>query len=379
MNDKNNQLQELEKKKVKNRLSIPDHIVKKVLKNFGVDEAIAWVFNIWWTAILSAWARETLSHTQKNLLYTIGWPVIEKFWLFVRHIRLARKKRNSTPLHERKPIIFYAREIMAWGSESLLKDVLFHDPIYWVFMYLWLQANDSTNPTIISFVSFFLAIFAVAGIERWYDEAKYVFIQSQLKKQWFSLESYHESRLFNTKNIHADAILNCLQDPFGLHEFTQRAYEDTYFMPKEKMTWGRYTAARIRKRQCLNDLSDPQVSTQYIFTKPSLMTLKELDEINYFSISKDKWYHTGEVVNRLDKWVKPNQSREWIAFIRTLWRNSNGLLVAIDTDDKEENNTVELKVHQGNEELLIWAIALLKETFPGFKQSTESKQEARRI
>ena len=43
MQDINHEMQiaNEEKKKAKNRLSIPDHIVKKVLKNFGVDEAIA--------------------------------------------------------------------------------------------------------------------------------------------------------------------------------------------------------------------------------------------------------------------------------------------------------------------------------------------------
>lgn len=363
--------------KIKNRLRIPEHIIKKILKNFWVDEAIAWAFNIWWTALLNKWTRETLSQTQKNLLFTIGWPIIEKVWLFIRPMRIAWKMWSSTPVHKRKPIIRYAREAMKWWWESLMKDVLFHDPIYWVFMYYWLQANQTTNPALISFISFALAIFAVAWIERWYDEAKYTNMQLQLKKQWFWKESYYESRLFNTKNISTDEILNCLKEPFWLNEFSVRKYEDTYYKTKENMYWWRYTAMRIRKRYCVDEPSNEQISTQYIFTKPSLMTLEELDELNYFLISKDKRFHIWEVANHLNKWVHIQQPTQSIDFTRTIWRNNEWLLVAIDTDENDENNSVELKVHKGHELLSIASIALLKDTFPWFKQSTNSKQEIR--
>lgn len=365
---------------INTRLSIPEHIIKKVLKNFGADEAIAWVFNTWWTALLSAWARETLSQTQKSLLYTIGWPVIEKFWLFARHIWQACKLRQDTPYHERKSPIFYFKQIAKWWWESLLKDVLIHDPLYWMLMYACLQSHTNASSlwiTAYSVWSFILAIGWVALLERGYDETKYAILKKNLEQAWFLKDAYYQSKLEMTTQIYtAEEIFDCLNDRFNLTDYFQRNYSDEYIESKNEMYWWKYI--HLRKRQVTSPTTwENRCASELVLTKPDIIRLNGLHELNYFYMEKEKWTFGDNLDdNLLAPRKSKNEQNEIITFDRTVSRNAQWLYVAHDTNH-DKNNGIELKVHHHNKKLLVWAITILKKHFPWLVQSTITKKESR--
>lgn len=354
---------------MKKHISLPEHPFIQSVKTFWYDESIAGVFNVWWTLIFD----KILQVTDKTILSIAG-PIIEKIWFFWRSTHEVYKIYQQTPPQERLKIIHYGQMIIRSWWESLMKDILLHDPIYGVLMYYWLKNHEQTPSWIISLVSFVLAAFVISLWEYWYSEVRYLHLKHLIKNLWFNLESYEECKMLINSNINECEIFETLQEPFGLWETSKRIYKDTYLSNTKETYSSQKISARIRSRSIDGNTNIKIDSTQIVFTKAQQHKTKDIEQYNYFPIKKHKfyrkWHHIDDIEHLI--WDTKNISHKELS--RTLSNNPNGLLVAVDVESNWKK-AIELKTFCHQRFILIEAIRALMNNFWWLQQITLGKEE----
>lgn len=356
-------------------LFLPDHRLVESWKGFGVDSLIAGWVNGVGTYLTEQLPMEGFSEVQKNLLLSVAGPIFEKFGFFPRHILLAVQHWKRSLPEERKSFMNYAKQVLKWGGLSIIKDATLHDPLHGALTYTWLQHDwGNLPPSVISFFSFLIALCGVLLIELWYDETKYIYFKHLLEQAKFHLESYHESRLIMTKQIHTEEVFALLWEQASFDELSLRKYSDTYYPTKRELYGGRYVDLRTRERMCLDQQDTPtERSTQIVFTKPKKEVTKGLDQYNYFTIKKDKRYRKEHDIQGLEQYIQSGDELRYVTFERAIARDTAWLLAAVDRMSTGEC-LIELKVHPGKQHILIQAVKDLQDTFGGLQQVTRGKQ-----
>jgi hypothetical protein len=355
-----------------NLIYIPENEYYTNLKSFGTDEIAALACNtIWSYAGSKLWDK---------LLTTLAGPVVEKIWFFLTHAYFAYQNYRDTELEKRQNISYYAKQVLNWGWESMIKDILLHDPLYAWLMYAGLTLYPQTPAIIMSFTAFITAVFAVAWIDIAKTYLQFEYFKQQLKDQWFEYEKYLESKIIVESQKSWEQIIRLLQNEFDLGTEKSREYYDWYYQNKLNSFWNRNQQIRRRQRlQWENNTTDLQV----IYTKSWEIRPKELSQYRYFATEKEKLHllfsdeNSAEQLQKqsiFSKQVFRKEQTKDIQFTRTYANNPTWLYIAYDQFEHPEwsKHIIELKVHH-DKQVLLESLELVLRTVKWSQQFTKSK------
>ena len=363
-------------------IKVPGSPFWNVFKRFGRDESIAMFINVIGTAIISIFFSAAW-------ILSLAGPVIEKIGFFPAHFKEALDIYKTTPKEKRKGINFYFKKAMKNGSVSLLEDILVHDPIYILLMFLGLSVYAGTPPWLLSAASFIIAVFAVSGLEVGATELRYKKYKRKLKKLGFDYERYYESRFFISKEKKPKEVVESLMKKFELTILKKRNYHDLYLDNNLKHFSGRSPRLRLRKRTHENKEEfypgnqEWMQTLQVVYTRAGERSRGILDQHRYFPICKEKLYYFLEgnmpksfneiKSSNAKKTLKSKEILREINFQR-ISANNDHLLISVDNINENSSYYVlELKVYQ-DVKLLMKAMRFVMREFP-VVQTTHSKSD----
>ena len=366
-------LKDLSEKPIK----IPGNPFWNVFKRFGRDELIALIINAIGTIIAKALFSSTI-------VLAVAGPVIEKIGFFPAHFKEAWDVYRTTNKKQRKKLPYYLKKAMKGRTKSLVEDILIHDPIYIVLMYIGLKIYSTTPVWILSIISFIIAVFVVSGVEVGIVELAYLKLKRKLKKQGFQVEKYLESRFLIKSNKSPKQIIDRLSKKFNLKDHFELYYDDTYLENQFKKYSGRKPKVRLRKRTKEN--KGFMKTLQVVYTRAIESNKKKYEQYRYFPIKKEKIYYVfnqkmpiiiedikdPKIRSTLKK-SKTKKAEKKIKFKRIYARNKD-LLVSVDEIAKKRDfHVMELKTHS-NLKLLIKAMRYTMREFPVI-QTTHNKYD----
>lgn len=353
---------------------LPKNPFLEVLKRFGTDELISMFVNVIGTFIISFF-------TGSLIFLSLAGPVIEKIGFFPAHFKEASSIYKTTPKDKRKPLLYYYKKAVKNGSKSLLEDLLVHDPIYIVLMFLSLSFAKNTPVWALAALSFFIAVAIVAFLEVLIVEITYLRLKKSLIHKGFGFERYYESRFLINKSIGSNEVLERISKDFDLKDKKRLEYHDKYFENDFSIYSGRIPRLRLRKRT--GDTKKFMQTVQLVYTTAYESTNKNIDQFRYFPILKEKLYFVIKEKmpkNLLDiddstlkKTFKGSSTNpiSTVDFERIVLRN-NEILFSIDLmDSTKDYYVLEIKSHK-NKKLLIEAMRYVMKEFP-VMQTTKGK------
>lgn len=361
----------------KKPIQIPDHPYKTEITSFGRDEMVWLLFNTVWTLILNFFVTNvtSISWVTKKLLLAVWWPVVEKIGLFLPHLCIEIYKQKKEHNISYKKICH--KTFFGWW-ETLVKDLLLHDPLYIVFMYILQEITPQTPIILLSFISFIFALLLVGLIKISFDEWRYKIFTRKLLKKWFQKFTYYESRIYIPSLEEAKKVFDKLITHFGIKETSQRHYTDTYYDANiMRDLWWRTWKVRSRVRTS-HDHKTSISSGQIVFTKAKELTLSQIDQYRYFPIKKEKYiyYHDNleHITTMLKPYKKPDVARE-VSFSRFVAEWEKGLLVTLDSlrKNEEEAYLIEIKIDKDLYKLKEVIRFILRET--AGEQHTHGKDD----
>jgi len=262
-------------------IAVPGSPFWNVFKRFGRDEIIAMAVNVLGTAIMSLFSASAV------LLAAVG-PVVEKIGFFPAHFVEAWKIYKTTSEMQRRNLFHYIKRAARGGTVSLVEDVLVHDPVYIVLMYLGLNAYSGTPAWVLSAISFVIAVVVVAFIEVGVTEGRYLFFKWRAGRAGFEVEKYFESRFLVDVTVDPDQAMKLVSKEFELNTTYEMAYSDTYFESKFPEYSDRTVKFRLRKRT--NEAGNFVRSAQIIYTRAGEVYRNKLEQSRFFPIRKEKIY-----------------------------------------------------------------------------------------
>ena len=373
-----------------------------VFKRFGSDEVLALVVNTGATFFLGLHFSNTVGtevvasfigvHITLNVLLSLVGPVVEKVGFFPLHFWEAFKIYKSTLKDNRQSLRYYVCKALQKGSKSLMQDILVHDPVYIAIMYVGLFCLPETPAWLLSFFSFVVAVFIVAGGEVSFVEILYAKFRRRLKRLGFSQISYLESRFYYDSFETAKKIFDVLVAQYGLgtmgvdgnvlsQEPSVIQCYDRYVGNKLPVYNARRPRIRFRQRDSRAD-KESLMSIQIVFTSTKEMDRREVTQYRYFPIRKDKLYyrfsgHIREnIIDTFNPSIKKFLKRFFVSenvidvqFTRMVANNPQTILVSLD--QVGEVSIVEIKAYLGKEMILKEAMRLAMHH--GGQQTTHDK------
>lgn len=381
---------------------LPNSPFWDVFKRFGSDEVLALVVNSGATFLLGLYFVNTPGteivasfvgiHITLNVLFSLIGPIVEKIGFFPLHFWEAWKIYKSTVKDDRLKLRHYFGRALRNGSKSLMQDVLVHDPVYIAIMYAGLFCLPETPAWLLSFFSFVVAVFIVAGGEVSVVELLYVRFKRGLKKLGFSEISYLESRFYYDSHESAKNIFNMLVARYELATMgvdgtiisqgpSVSQYCDRYVGNKLPVYNARRPRVRFRQRDSRVDKKS-LMSIQIVFTLTKEMDRREVTQYRYFPIRKDKLYRRfpgcmcENVIEDLDSSTKKFLKSFFVPkdvidvqFSRMVANNPETILVSLD--QVGDVSIVEIKAYVGKEAVLKEAMRLAMHH--GGQQTTHDK------
>lgn len=328
-------------------IHIPEHPYRSEITSFGRDELSGLAFNTLWTGIIEYMLNNfsSISWSVKKSFLSFWWPVVEKIWFFVPHLmkEIIHQRKNNE-----KDIKKLLKNTLSGWSDTLVKDILLHDPLYIAMMYIGQEYIPETPWIILSFVSFISALLIVWIVKVGFDEWKFRYFCHTLQKKWFLYESYYESRIHMHTYEEAEKIFESLMKEFTIEEKTKREYNDIYYAPTPmKYLWWR--TARVRERT-RTSVEETLHTWQLLFTKPREFKTKNIEQYRYFPIKKDKFAFKASSIEEVSKILSPYKyinSSKHVHFTRRYGNDPMWLLMTMDTLSlgNEKKYVIELKVH----------------------------------
>lgn len=369
-------------------IRLPQHPFWEAFQRFGKDEVLAMAINIVATLIVVYLMQEnnTLSTTMQHLIIALSGPVIEKIGFFPIHFWEAYQQYKTTAPKQRLPLWYYIHTALHNSSKSLVQDIIFHDPLYAIIMFLGLQIYPQTPVRLLAGSSFAVAIVLVAMIDVLYIELLYKRRTYTFRQKGFEKDQYYEARILIENSISMKDILIALDMQFNLPDHQIREYTDKYYQTTLPIYAGRKPLVRIRTRHRKDSDNDVLQSAQIVYTKANeIQTTTE--QYRYFPVYKQKFYHTFHTqadiehiphsqTKKLLRQVVTNKIPMTVNFTRSVVRDPEGLLASADsiTIGDDVFHVIELKVRTDTI-LLLQAIRYILYNFPVVQQTTHSKHE----
>ncbi|MBT7902270.1 hypothetical protein HN587_00255 [Candidatus Woesearchaeota archaeon] len=285
---------QLGKEFVNKPIILPGSPFWNVMKTFGRDEAFAWVFNTIGTIVFEILIRMNFvlvgasQGTHVLALSLIG-PIVEKFGFFVGHVKEACEIYKTTPVNERKSRLFYFKRAVKGGTKSLIYDLLVHDPIYVILMFVGQKLLPTTPAWLLAMSSFVFAVFLVAGLDVFWEELKYWLFKQKLKKFGFGIESYYESRFLISSKRNPQKLVKKISKEFNLTNSKTFKYSDQYYADSLSSYSGRSSKIRIRNRTKLSGTFFRTI--QIVYSRASQLESNLPEQFNFFPQYKEKLYY----------------------------------------------------------------------------------------
>jgi len=315
-------------------IELPDSAYVASLKDFGGDELLAGGIDIGATALVNAFANPLW----KNYALPFVGPVFEKGVFFVRHAVRAANTFRTTPVRIRQPFSFYLKAELKGGSDNLMKDLIFHDPLYIGGMAAGLHFLPDVPPYVLSALIYSTAVLGVAGIDVGKNTLLFKRKKKILHQAGFESEKFYEARFFVDRKQNPDQALEGIIREFQLGKPHIHEYHDTYFETSLPVYNSRKPRMRFRSRQKEGDES--YHSVQIVYTKANERK-KGIDQVRYFVVEKEKIYflldepitRVEQTINQLrvvlNRSVAPNPYYSSVSFKRTVASNDE-LSVCVD-------------------------------------------------
>ena len=333
---------------------MPEHPYVASLKDFGGDELLAGIIDIGATALVAA----TADPEWRNYVLPFVGPVFEKFVFLGRHAVKAWQIYQTVPTKIKQPFSFYLRQGIKDGTDNLIKDVMFHDPMYIAFMALGLSHFPKVPPFMLSALSYGVAVLAVSGIDVAKEEFNFRRKKKSMRKIGFKAEKFYESRFYIRSDKNPNEVAELLRKEFSLGKGATSVYTDTYFETKLQSFNGKKPKARFRSRKTIDDpniIADGLNSLQIVYSR-ARENKTSLDQVRYFVLEKEKIIYpidreahcineiNGDLRKFLDHSVAPEPYYSNVCFERTNWA---GPELAMYTDKIKHERPfylIELKV-----------------------------------
>jgi hypothetical protein len=283
----------LDPKSADKPIDLPDKPFIAKIKDFGSDEVLAAGVDPISTTVMDA----VLSRSLKQYVLPFVGPITEKIMFFPRHIWSTRKIYVETPKDRRRKFSYYLKDGLKHGYSNLMKDIMYHDPIYVLIMWFGLLYT-TIAPGILSVASYVIGILAAAGIDVGKDEIKHKMYKKDLKNNGFIEEQYYESRFYIFTRKNPDEVIAKMSKKFGLHERSTIRYNDEYYFHKLPQYSGRIARFRLRSRDrrgfekdnTLWGENDKKVNTLQVTFTTAQEHKKDIDQCRYFPSKKEKLY-----------------------------------------------------------------------------------------
>jgi hypothetical protein len=361
---------------------IPGNSFWNIFKRFGKDESLALIINIFATVIAKIFFPIPI-------ILSVAGPIIEKIGFFPLHFYEASKIYKTTNKKQRKKRKYYFKKAVKGGSKSLIEDILIHDPVYIVLMFVGLNIYPGTPVWILSLMSFVIAVFAVSGIELTITEISYWNLKRKMKKIDFEIEKFMEARFLIESKQSIKKLMKKISKEFKLKNLETINYQDTYLENNFPEYSGRAPKVRFRNRQIANK-KEMMKTLQVVYTKAIEFNKQKYEQYRYFPIKKEKIYYLlkekipkfpveikNKKLNYFLRKNKTNRSIKKIYFSRTYSHNKE-LLITLDKISSEKRFYIlELKTHT-NKNILIKAMRYVMKEFPVI-QTTKNKYEIKNI
>ncbi len=372
----------ISKKLADEPIELPGSPFWNVLKRFGRDEAISMVVNVAATAIIALL-------TLNPLTLSLAGPVIEKIGFFPAHFKEAWSVYRTTPKRQRREVSYYFKRAIKNGSVSLLEDILIHDPFYVAIMYFGLKIYSNVPASVLSAISFVVAVLIVSVLEVGFTELRYVLFKIRMKRAGFGVESYYEARFFIDSTAKPENVIRDLSSEFKLENTADIHYQDRYFDNKLPSFSGR--VPRIRLRHRVNSDGQGRTQTaQIVYTRASEKSRVRLDQNRYFPIKKEKLYFmlNDQKMPASAKGIENDKAKkifsraedigkQWDVEFDRLLAYSSELMVSMDTINcKKPFYILEVKAYK-NVRLLIETMRYVMQEFPVI-QTTQGKYDLTR-
>ena len=359
-------------------IAIPGSPFWNVFKRFGRDELIAMIINVFGTTIMALFSANVL------LLSIIG-PLVEKIGFFPAHFRDAWKVYKTTRRKRRKSFFFYFKKAVRGGMTSLIEDILIHDPIYILLLFIGLKVYAGSPVWLLSAASFVIAVIVVAGAEVGFTEFRFWNFKRKMKRKGFGFESYYESRFFISKERDPKEVIDLLAKTFNLKFFKTLTYNDYYLDNRLPHYSDRLPKIRIRSRTSERNKGMMR-TTQIVFTRAAEISGEKLEQHRFFPARKEKLYYflkknevgdinlvkNSKIKNALKSFVIKSE-KQHVKFTR-MFVNSKDLLVSADkVQARKPFYVLEIKSHK-NKKLLIEVMRFVMRELP-VMQTTYGKAD----
>jgi adenylate cyclase class IV len=376
---------------------LPDNAFIAKFKDLGIDELLAAFID----PASSAVGNLLLPQELKQYVLPVTGPAAEKAIFILRHAFEAKGIYKTTPKKIRKPYKFYLKEGVKHGAENLVKDLVYHDPIYIGLMYAGLTLFPEIHPSVISFADYLISVPMAVGIDVMIDELRHKKTTKNIVKSGFHKEKYYESRFRVLKEKDPKEALEDFMQEFNLQSCGTVTYKDTYFDINSKGFSGREVSMRLRQREKRdfekenkewiqegefsnnNNITSLQIT--YTRAREHKGNKNTPDQCRYFPVKKEKLYAIldpnaktleditdNKILHLAKSKIIDNKTKE-ITFERTIARNGE---LAICTDKVVANRPyyiLELKVYK-NTNLLKQAMRYIMVNFPlAVEQTTYGK------
>jgi hypothetical protein len=358
----------IDKKLASEPIILPDSPFWEIFNDFGKDELIALIINTVGTGAISAISKDPL------LLSVFG-PLVEKIGFFVGSSQEALQVYRTTSPEERKHKMSYLMDAVKNGMPNLMKDIIFHDPIYTALMLMGLEAFPDTSAWLLSMIAFLLSVGAITGGEVAVKEAFYKSQTRYLERKGFELEQHLEAR-FAVKGVDPQELIIQLASFFNLGEIHTSTYHDQYFQTTLKPYNAREPVIRLRQRtEQGEELGSSKV--QVVYTKASEVVNGQPEQYNYFPVSKDKFsFPVDEQIPKfVGKMVTDDDPHE-VSFTRTYANIPGELLISVDLVNGQPYTVVEIKSFRKNKQAVETMIMVMRHIMSQYDviQTTHSKR-----
>lgn len=359
---------------IEQTIKIPENPFWTVLKRFGRDELIAMFVNVIGTVIFGFFYTSAL-------ILSLAGPIVEKIGFFPAHFKEAWTIYKTTPKEIRKNLSHYVKLAMKNGSVSLIEDILIHDPIYIILMFIGINMYSQTPVWILATISFIIAVIMVSILEVMVNEIRYWLLKEKFKLNGFMTEKYYEARFLVDKRESQINVMNKVAKEFKLGKVHKLNYKDIYIENSLPNYSGRSAKLRIRDRTTENKKNFKSI--QIAYTIASEFLENKFDQYRYFPIKKEKIIFIlkdkcpknideigDDKIKKMIKKISLKRHKE-VNFNRFVARDEE-LLISVD-EVRKNSFLLELKVHK-DKKLLCKAMRYVMNEF-SLIQTTHGKSE----
>jgi hypothetical protein len=243
----------------------------------GRDELTAWLISTGATfaasGLLHFFGRDIPLATHALILAVVG-PIMEKPGIFFHYFKDAFREYRAAESAGRKSPRRYVGKALRAGWPSLRADLLYHDPIYVVLLWLLLLvtgAQSVIGATLLAAASFITALAIATVLDVLWVDFTYRRLHRRLCRVGFVTKSYYETRFLvdpeGDEKFSPEKVLNRLQAHFFLPVRSSCSYRDVYITRHSLSVYNERKPYLRFRRRVAEDGSVTKQAVQVMYTR----------------------------------------------------------------------------------------------------------------